>query len=163
MFANGNNRYGLLLMREPQALVTSKEEGGLIQGLSLGRISMKQEEKVVFNAKASTCGNGQAEPMSTGKKAEDLTAEEWADINFGWKIYDLIHNLEDMLRCNRSERKQLLRFVDACYDVLDEASFKVYLEAEASKDFKNFEKRKRATRFAMFEKMGEIIDQQLHD
>jgi len=45
--------------------------------------------------------------------------------------------------------------------VLDAASFKVYLEAEASKDFKNFEKRKRATRFAMFEKMGQIIDQQL--
>jgi len=106
MFANENNRYGLLLMREPQVLVTSKEEGGLIQRLSLRSFTMKQEE-VVFNGKTSTCGSGQAEPTSTGRKAADLTAEERADINFGWKVYDLIHNLQDMLRCDRRERKQL--------------------------------------------------------
>jgi hypothetical protein len=52
--------------------------------------------------------------------------------------------------------------VDACYDVLDEASYKLYLEALVSKDFKNFQKRRRATRFATFEKIGEIIDQQDH-
>lgn len=100
--------------------------------------------------------------MPTGKKAEHLTAEKWAKINFRWKVYGLIYELEDMLRCNRRQRKQLLRFVDACYDVLDEASYKLYLEALASKDFKNFQKRGRATRFATFEKMGEIIDQQDH-
>jgi hypothetical protein len=68
-----------------------------------------------------------------------------------------------MLRCNRRERKQLLRFVDACHDVLSEASCKLYLEALASKNFKNFEKRKRAMRFATYEKMGEILEQQIHD
>jgi hypothetical protein len=120
------------------------------------------QEKSTCNTTANVSGSGQAQPMPTGKKAEDLTAEKWAKINFGWKVYGLIYVLEDLVRCNRRERKQLSRFVDACYDVLDEASYKLYLEACGSKDFKNFEKRKRATRFAMFEKMGEIIDQRNH-
>jgi hypothetical protein len=123
---------------------------------------MTLQEKSTCNTTANASGSGQAQPMPTGKKAEDLTAEEWAKINFGWKVYGLIHDLEDLVRCNRRERKQLLRFVDACYGVLDEASDKLYVEAEVSKDFKNFEKRKRAMRFAMFEKMGERIDQQNH-
>jgi len=124
---------------------------------------MTLEEKLICNTKANTEGSGQAQPMPTRKKAEDLTAEEWAEINFRLKVYDLIHNLENLLQCNRRERKQLLRFVDACYDVLDEASYKLYVGALASKDFKNFEKRKRAMRYAMFEKMGEMIGQQNHD
>lgn len=120
------------------------------------------QEKSTCNTTANVSGSGQAQPMPTGKKVEDLTTEKWARINFGWKVYGLIYVLEDLVRCNRRERKQLSRFVDACYDVLDEASYKLYLEACGSKDFKNFEKRKRATRFAMFEKMGEIIDQRNH-
>jgi hypothetical protein len=123
---------------------------------------MTPEEKSTCNTTANASGSGQAQPMPTGKKAEDLTAEEWAEINFGWKVYGLIYELEGLLRCNRHEREQLLRFVDACYGVLDEASYKLYVEASVAKDFKNFEKRKRAMRFAMFEKMGEIIDQQNH-
>jgi hypothetical protein len=130
--------------------------------LSLGRISMTLQEKSTCNTMANAEGSGQTQPMPTGKKTEDLTTEEWAEINFRLKVYDLIHNLEDLVQCNRRERKQLLRFLDACYDVLDEGSYKLYVEAEVSKDFKNFEKRKRAMRFAMFEKMGETIDQQNH-
>jgi len=71
--------------------------------------------------------------------------------------------LEALLRCSRRELKQLLRFVDACYGMLDEASCKLYLEAFASDNFKNFARRERATRFATFEKMGEILEQQNHD
>jgi len=124
---------------------------------------MKHVEKEVFSTQASVCDSGQAKPMSTGKKAEDLTAEEWAEINFGLKVHCLIHDLEDLLRCNRRERKQLSRFVDACYGVLDEASCKFYVEAFASDNFKNFARRERAMRFATFEKMGEILEQQNHD
>ena len=124
---------------------------------------MTPEEKSTCNTTATASGSRQAQPMWTRKKAEDLTAEEWEEINFGWKVYGLIYELEAMLRCNRRERKQLSRFVDACYAVLDEGSYKLYLEAEASKDFKNFKKRGRALRFAMFEKMGEMIDPQNHD
>ena len=120
------------------------------------------QEKSTCNTTANASGSGQAQPLPTGKKAEDLTAEKWAEINFNWKVYGLIYELEGLLRCNRRERKQLLRFVDACYDVLDEASYKLYIDALVSKDFKNFEKRKRATRLATFEKMGEIIDQKDH-
>jgi hypothetical protein len=123
---------------------------------------MTPEEKPICNTKATAEGNGQTQPLPTGKKAEDLTAEEWAEIKFGWKVYGLIYDLEAMLRCNRRERKQLLRFVDACNAVLGEGSYKLYLEAEAAKNFKNFKKRDRATRFAMFEKMGEMIDPQNH-
>ena len=122
---------------------------------------MTPEQKSTCNT-TNASDSGQAQPMPTGKKAENLTAEEWAKINFGWKVYCLIHDLEDSLRCNRRERKQLLRLVDACYGVLDEASYKLYIEALESNDFKNFEKRKRAMWFAMFEKMGEIIDQHNH-
>ena len=124
---------------------------------------MTPEEKPICNTKATAQGSGQTQPMPTGKKAEDLTSEEWEKINFGWKVCGLIYDLEDMLRCSRRERKQLSRFVDACYAVLDEASYKLYLEAQGSKDFENFEKRKRATRFAMFQKMGEMIDPQNHE
>jgi hypothetical protein len=31
------------------------------------------------------------------------------------------------------------------------------------KDYKNFQKRERAMRFAAFEQMGEIIEQEIHD
>jgi len=53
--------------------------------------------------------------------------------------------------------------LDACREVLDKANFKVYLEARASKDYKNYQKRERAMQFATFEKMGEIIEQQIHN
>jgi hypothetical protein len=124
---------------------------------------MTPEEKPICNTKATAKGSGQTQPMPTTKKAEDLTAEERAKINFGWKVYGLIYDLEAMLRCNRNERTQLSRFVDACYVVLNEGSYKLYLEAEASRDFRNFEKRKRAMQFTMFEKMGEMIDPQDHE
>jgi hypothetical protein len=124
---------------------------------------MYSKEKSPRNKTAIASGSGQSQPKPTGKKAEDLTPEEWEDIDFGWKVRSLIFDLEGMLRCTRRERQQLLRFLDACREVLDKANFKVYLEAEASKDYKNYQGRERAMRFAAFEKMGEIIEQQIHD
>jgi hypothetical protein len=49
------------------------------------------------------------------------------------------HDLEDMVRCNHRERKQLSRFVDACYGMIDEAFTKLYFDALKSNDFKHFE------------------------
>jgi len=124
---------------------------------------LHSEEKSTRNTTAIASGSAQSQPKPTGKKAEDLTPEEWEDINFGWKVHCLIFDLERMLQCTRRERQQLVRFLDACREVLDKANFKVYLEAEASKDYKNYQKRERAMRFAAFEKMGEIIEQQIHN
>ena len=124
---------------------------------------MTPEEQPICNTKATANGSGQTQPMPTRKKAEDLTAEEWEELNLGFRVYGLIYDLEAMLRCSRRERKQLSRFIYACYDALDEASYKLHLETQASKDFKHFKQRERAMRFATFQKMGEMIDPHNHE
>jgi hypothetical protein len=124
---------------------------------------MTPEEKPVCNTKSNAQDSGQAQPKPTRKKAEDLTAEEWAELHFRWNVYALIDDVESLLGCSRRERKQVARFMDACNRVVGDALAKLYLDALRSRDFKKFKKRERALRFAMFERMGEIIDQHNHE
>ena len=53
--------------------------------------------------------------------------------------------------------------MQTCQEMVDDALAKLWLDGFASKDFKNFKKREPTTRFATFEKMGEMIDQQKHE
>jgi len=124
---------------------------------------MTPEEKPVCSTKSNAQGSGQAQPKPTGKKAEDLTAEEWAELHFRWNVYALIDDVESLLGRSRRERKQVARFMDACNRVVGDALAKLYLDALRSRDFKKFKKRERALRFAMFERMGEIIDLHNHE
>ena len=47
---------------------------------------MYSKEKSTRNKTAIASGSGQSQPKPTGKKAEDLTPEEWEDINFGYVL-----------------------------------------------------------------------------
>jgi hypothetical protein len=87
---------------------------------------MTAKEELICNTKANAEGGGQAQPMPTGKKADELTAEQWEKLRFGWKVHALAFQLEYLLPCSRRERKQLLRFVDAFNGMVNVALNKLY-------------------------------------
>ena len=64
--------------------MTSKGEGGLIQK-ALVRENLHDVRRKTNLQHESHCeSSGQTQPMPTGKKAEDLTAEAWAELQVVW-------------------------------------------------------------------------------